>query len=229
MEKKIIFLSIFCYFICCNGQNSNSEKKLSTVQKIENIDFFDKNGKKWKKIKTIKEKDLPSYHNTNFFISNFPIFFKQQSEEKKDQGSTLKEYLANLNNDKVKDKVVIYKNLKYIDKFDQEHYKLPIEIFIGTSSGFKSWKKNNNIIFSKDESCSTEGFSTISLKDSYFTIESQICYDYNISVNTYTTFKVSKNEIVLHKYGEEYFDKANHENKIPTKIWTTKRFWKFEI
>ncbi len=170
-------------------------------------------------------------------LSIFPLFFlliyKKENDAKNYINSAnynqidslvLNEYLTDLNNDKIKDKIIVYKNLKYTDKFDQEHFKLPMEIFLGTSSGFISWKKNNNIIFSKDESCSTEGFSTISTKNSYFTIESQICYDYNISVNTYTTFKVDKNEIVLHKYGEEYFDKANHENKIPTKIWTTKDF-----
>lgn len=150
--------------------------------------------------------------------------FKDPAANNQSHALVLKEFLSDLNNDGIKDKIIVYKSLKYTDKFDQEHYKLPIEIFLGTSSGFKSWKKNNDIIFSKDESCSTEGFSRISLKDSYFTIESQICYDYNISVNIYTTFKVINNEIILHKYGEEYFDKANHENKIPTKIWTTKDF-----
>lgn len=150
--------------------------------------------------------------------------FKDSAVNNQSNALVLKEYLSDINNDGIKDKIIVYKNLKYTDKFDQEHYKLPIKIFKGTSRGFELWKKNNNIIFSKDESCSTEGFSTINLKDSYFTIESQICYDYNISVNTYTTFKVINNEIVLHKYGEEYFDKANHDRKIPTKIWTTKDF-----
>ncbi len=32
------------------------------------------------------------------------------------------------------------------------------------------------------------------------------------------------NEIYLHKYGETYFDKANHERQIPEKIWTSKDF-----
>lgn len=38
------------------------------------------------------------------------------------------------------------------------------------------------------------------------------------------TFKVIGNNIVLHKYGERYFDKADHEKQIPSKIWGIKDF-----
>ena len=36
--------------------------------------------------------------------------------------------------------------------------------------------------------------------------------------------EVVENKIVLHKYSETYFDKANHEKKIPAKTWGIKDF-----
>ena len=150
--------------------------------------------------------------------------FKDSAVNNQSNALVLKEFLSDLNNDGIKDKIIVYKNLKYTDEFDQRHFGLPIKIFKGKTSGFELWKQNNVIQFNKVESCVSEGFSTISIKQFYLTIESQICYDYNILVNSYATFKVNNNEIVLHKYGEEYFDKANHDRKIPTKIWTTKDF-----
>ena len=68
---------------------------------------------------------------------------------------------------------------------------------------------NDDIIFSESNTCVSEGFSDVVVKDNYFTLESQTCYDYNIIVNNYLTFRVVGNEIFLHKYGEDYFDKSN--------------------
>lgn len=106
---------------------------------------------------------------------------------------------------------------------------MPIKIFKGTKSGFEVWKENKNLIYSVDNSCVSEGFSDIAVKDNYFTIEAQTCYDYNVLVDGFTTFKVENNEIFLYKYGEEYFDKSNHDKKIPSKAWTQKNFNKIKF
>lgn len=194
-------------------KTKSSNQKNAFIYKCDvkqNLDFSDPNI--LNKVNSIPDEDKREKVCTKEFMN----------EENNDV--ILEAFLSDINNDGIKDKIVVYKNMKHSEAFDQRHFGLPIKIFKGTSNGFELWKKNDDVVFSKIESCSTEGFSKISLKEAYFTIESQICYDYNISVSSYTTFKVSNNEVYLHKYGEEYFDKANHDRKIPTKIWTTKDF-----
>ncbi len=127
--------------------------------------------------------------------------------------------------DGINDKIIIYKNEAGNDAFEKEHFGLSLKIFKGQKEGsYALWSENNEIIFKNQNSCVSEGFNTIVAKSNYFTIEQQDCFDYNILVNSYTTFKMVGNEIYLHKYGETYFDKANHDRKIPEKIWTTKDF-----
>jgi hypothetical protein len=143
--------------------------------------------------------------------------------------ATVQEIIHDLNGDGIKDKIEVYKNTSLNDKFDQEHFHLPIKIFKGTNSGFELWKENNNLIYSVDNTCASEGFSNIVVKNNYFTIEAQTCYDYNVLVNGFTTFKIENNEIFLYKYGEEYFDKSNHDRKIPSKVWTQKSLGKIKF
>lgn len=154
---------------------------------------------------------------------------KGNSPESKISMATVQEIIHDLNGDGIKDKIEIYKNTSLNDKFDQEHFRLPIKIFKGTNSGFELWKKNNNLIYSVENTCASEGFSNIVVKDNYFTIEAQTCYDYNVLVNGFTTFKIENNEIFLYKYGEEYFDKSNHDKKIPSKVWTQKNLGKIKF
>ncbi|WP_281631995.1 hypothetical protein [Flavobacterium luteolum] len=88
---------------------------------------------------------------------------------------------------------------------------------------FQTWYENNNIISKNDFNCAAEGFNRIVFKGNYFTIEDYICSD-NISISTYITFNVFKDKILLHKYSQTYFDKADHDKKIPSKTWTKKDF-----
>lgn len=145
-------------------------------------------------------------------------------------GNSIDKYISDLNQDGVDDHILILKDKIDSDQYNRDHFNLWIKIQRGTSNGtFIKWKDNNNLIFSASSSCISEGFQNVVTKDNYFTIEQQICYDYNIMVFSYTTFKVIDNEIYLHKYGEEYFDKSNHERNIPDKIWTSKDFGKIKF
>lgn len=151
---------------------------------------------------------------------------KGNSMESKTSAAVVKQIIQDLDGDGIKDKIEVYKNTSLKDKFDQEHFSLPVKIFKGTESGFKLWKENNSLVYSPDNTCVSEGFSTVVVKDNYFTIEAQTCYDYNVVVDGFITFKVENNEIYLYKYGEEYFDKSNHDKAIPSKVWTQKKFSK---
>ncbi|WP_439479763.1 hypothetical protein [Chryseobacterium aquaticum] len=151
---------------------------------------------------------------------------KGNAIESRNSASVVKQIIQDLDGDGIKDKIEVYKNTSLKDQFEQEHFSLPIKIFKGTQNGFELWKENKNLVYSADNNCVSEGFSNIVVKDNYFTIEAQSCYDYNVLVDGFTTFKVENNDIFLYKYGEEYFDKSNHDKEIPSKIWTQKDFSK---
>lgn len=151
---------------------------------------------------------------------------KGNAIESRNSASVVKQIIQDLDGDGIKDKIEVYKNISLKDQFEQEHFSLPIKIFKGTQSGFELWKENKNLVYSVDNNCVSEGFSNIVVKGNYFTIEAQTCYDYNVLVDGFITFKVENNDIFLYKYGEEYFDKSNHDKEIPSKIWTQKDFSK---
>lgn len=132
---------------------------------------------------------------------------------------------ANFNNDQIKYRIEVLKNNSDKDAYDQKHFNLPVKIYKGNAL----WKSNDHLIFDKRNSCISEGFNTVAVKNNYFTIEHQDCSDYTVLVSTYITFKVIGNEIYLHKYGESYFDKSNHEKSRPMKVWTDKNFGKIKF
>lgn len=151
---------------------------------------------------------------------------KGNAIERRNSASVVKQIIQDLDGDGIKDKIEVYKNTSLKDQFEQEHFSLPIKIFKGTQNGFELWKENKYLVYSVDNNCVSEGFSNIVVKGNYFTIEAQSCYDYNVLVDGFTTFKVENNNIFLYKYGEEYFDKSNHDKEIPSKVWTQKDFSK---
>ena len=154
---------------------------------------------------------------------------KENTSHKSTQDTLIsKETVLKINSDnnyKTKYSIEVLKNSSDKNAYDQLHFNLPVRIYKGDTL----WKSNDHLIFDKRNSCISEGFSTVVVKNNYFTIEHQDCSDYNILVNAYITFKVSGNEIYLYKYGESYFDKSNHERNIPTKTWTEKNFGKIKF
>ncbi len=172
--------------------------------------------------------------NTQQDIFFFELLEKVKSQvdikQTKEKLSIIKQTIQDINKDGIEDKIEIYKNENISDNFNKEHFKLPVRIYKGTNSGeFELWAENNKIVYNLNNNCVSEGFNNIKVKKEYFTIEAQTCYDYNILVNGYITFKVIDDEIYLYKYGEEYFDKAEHEKKIPSKTWSTKDFGKIKF
>lgn len=174
MINSKIFYSIFLFsiFFSCKQNKQADQKAMINME-----------SKKLKRQQKIDLKDLVK------------SIAKGNSPESKISVATVQEIIHDLNGDGIKDKIEVYKNTSLNDKFDQEHFHLPIKIFKGTNSGFKLWKENNNLIYSVDNTCASEGFSNIVVKNNYFTIEAQTCYDYNVLVNGFTTFKIENNEI----------------------------------
>lgn len=104
-----------------------------------------------------------------------------------------------------------------------QHFDLKIEISEQSGNSYTNRQTNSNIVRKLDSNCSSDGFTDVVSKDSYFTIEQVFCKDSQY-VNSYTTFKISGNDILLHKYSESYTDRNNPDKVIKDKIWTAKEF-----
>jgi hypothetical protein len=192
---------------------------------IANIYLLDQTNNKWNLIKQLKVDMLPPYHDNNYFLKLFPEIFSFEKDLKLNENkNTAYFYDYDLDQDGIKDKIILYTNDEEKGEFERIHFGLPMEIKKGLPNNtYKTWYKNNSIIPKNKFNCATEGFSTIVFKDNYFTIENQICSDY-IEISSYITFKVVRGNIFLHKYSETYFDKAEHEKQIPSKVWNNKDF-----
>ncbi|MBE0393783.1 hypothetical protein [Flavobacterium sp. PL002] len=192
---------------------------------IANIYLLDQTNNEWSLIKRIKVDTLPPYHDNNYFLKLFPELFSFDKVLKFNENKNIVcFYDYDLDQDGIKDKIILYTNNEEKGEFEKKHFGLSMEIKRGFPNNiYQNWSANDLIIPKNNFNCATEGFNTIVFKDNYFTIENQICSDY-IEISTYTTFKVIGNKIVLHKYGETYFDKAEHERVIPSKTWGIKDF-----
>ncbi|SEO85076.1 hypothetical protein SAMN05444671_1233 [Flavobacterium sp. CF108] len=192
---------------------------------IANIYLLDQTNNSWNLIKQLKENVLPPYHDNNYFLKLFPKLFSFDKVLKLNENRNVAySYDFDLDQDGIKDKIMLYANDEEKGDFERIHFGLPMEIKKGLPNNtFQKWYENNNIIPKNNFNCVAEGFNRIVFKGNYFTIEDYICSDY-ISISTYTTFKVFKDKILLHKYSQTYFDKADHDKKIPSKTWTQKDF-----
>ena len=233
LENKHNEYNIFSFQITKEYLDSNNGCTIESIYPKKgskaNVYWYNQKNEVWELLKRIDVDFLPPYADDNFFIANFPRFFSNQSK-KSNEDKNISEIIAekeivfqittDFDKDNISEKIELLKNTKTKDPFDQQHFYLPVEIYKGSVL----WKSNNNLIADQQNNCVSEGFQNIVIKNNYFTIEAQSCYDYNILVNTFTTFKVIGNEIYLFKYGENYFDKSNHNNEIASKVWTSKDF-----
>ncbi len=152
------------------------------------------------------------------------------SQEKRNQDEIFDEFKYDINQDGIMDKIIVYNNDNVNTKFEKNHFQLPFKIFIGEQNNTtKLWYENNFLINENKENCIAEGYSNIVFDKNLFTIESQSCYDSNILISIFMTFKYENNKIYLQKYSEEYFDKSDHSRKIPSKVLAEKDFGVLEF
>jgi hypothetical protein len=229
INGKLLKYNIFSYAIkkeLLNTKNGcTKESVFLKDDSIVDIYIYNQQIKKWELIKSEKSNILPPYHDNDYFLKLFPEIFSFDKVLKLNENRNVAySYDFDLDQDGIKDKIILYTNDEEKGEFERINFGLPMEIKKGLPNNtFQTWCENNNIIPKNIFNCIAEGFNKIVFKGNYFTIEYYICSDY-ISISTYTTFKISKDKIQLHKYGQTYFDKANHDKKIPPKTWTTKDF-----
>ncbi|WP_310557024.1 hypothetical protein [Flavobacterium sp.] len=229
ITKKLNNYNIFSYLIekkYLNTKNGcTNESVFLNKNNVSEIYFYNQLIKKWELVKTEKSDILPPYAANDFFTSHFPELFLGNTKEKEIINKDIAQFFDyDLDRDGVNDKIILYTNDQESGEFENKHFGLPMEIKKGLSNNtYQTWYRNNLIIPKNNFNCATEGFSTIVFKDNYFTIENQICSDY-IEISSYITFKVIGGNILLHKYGETYFDKADHEKQLPPKTWSSKDF-----
>lgn len=106
-----------------------------------------------------------------------------------------------------------------------QHNSNPIIILSKNKDNFFKVSQNDKLIFSYNDNCPADGFQGIDVKNNYFTVKQTFCSDW-MYVYSYTTFKIDKKSgvIFLYKYGDEYTDRRNPQNKIHPLVWTTSDF-----
>lgn len=116
------------------------------------------------------------------------------------------------------------------NKDNAQHNSNPIVILEKTNNKYFEKNSNYDLVFKYDDNCPADGYGGIVSKNNYFTIQQIFCMDF-LFVNSYTTFKINENTntIYLHKYGEEYTNRNNPDEKIPARIWTTKDFGRIKF
>ena len=169
---------------------------------------------------SLREKDLKYSIQINSFKSNGTLNRTIENGKNKQTNIVLEKNIK-LNN--IEYKIAVLQNLNKNNDFEQNHFKLPVQILKKDGENYKIYNENESLIFDNNN-CVSEGFSDVKVKNNYFTIEGQSCFDNSIIFNYYITFKHINNQFVLYKYSEEYFDKSDHDKVIPTKHFTTKDF-----
>jgi len=164
--------------------------------------------------------------NYKFGIKNgkkYSRFWKETATENPSQQKGM--YVLDSTQISMKDKTlkisVLEKSTKNVE--NAQHFDLKIEVSEKSGKNYKVIKTNQNIVRTLDSNCSADGFMDVVSKDNYFTIEQIFCKDSQY-VSSYTTFKVSGNDILLHKYSESYTDRNNPDKALKDKIWTAKDF-----
>lgn len=226
-----------------NATFENNKKGIAVGTFYPNEEFFEikalyeisKSGKKTKlDLKTVVlDCPVPADYvsdedsgNYKFGIKNgkkYARFWKEGATETAFQQKDL--YVLDSAIAVVKDKTfkisVLEKSAKNIE--NAQHFDLKIEVSEQSGNSYTNRQTNSNIVRKLDSNCSSDGFTDVVSKDSYFTIEQVFCKDSQY-VNSYTTFKISGNDILLHKYSESYTDRNNPDKVIKDKIWTAKEF-----
>lgn len=116
------------------------------------------------------------------------------------------------------------------NKDNAQHNSNQIVILEKTNNKYFEKSSNYDLVFKYDDNCPADGYGGIVSKNNYFTIQQIFCMDF-LFVNSYTTFKLDENTntIYLHKYGEEYTNRSNPDEKIPARIWTPKDFGRIKF
>lgn len=228
VSKDLSSYNIFAVYIpkeYLDISNGESEESMFFKNNTEVYFYlYNLSEKKWKLLKKVKT-NSPLIGKYDFFYKLFPELFSFDEVSKLNENRNVAySYDFDLDQDGIKDKIILYTNDEEKGEFERIHFGLPMEIKKGLpDKTYQTWYNNNLIIRKNNFNCAAEGFSTIVSKDNYFTIESQICSDY-IEISSYLTFKVIGKNILLYKYSETYFDKADHDRIIPQRTWGVKDF-----
>ncbi|WP_031457437.1 hypothetical protein [Flavobacterium chungangense] len=228
VNKDLTSYNIFAVYIpkkYLDISNGESEDAIFFKNNTEVYFYlYDLSEKKWKFLSKVKT-NSPFIGKRDFFYKQFPELFSFDKVLKLNENRKIAySYDYDLDQDGIKDKIILYTNDEEKGEFERIHFGLPMEIKKGLpDKTYQTWCNNNSIIRKNNFNCAAEGFSTIVSKNNYFTIESQICSDY-IEISSYLTFKVIGKNILLYKYSQTYFDKADHDRIIPQRTWGVKDF-----
>lgn len=219
----------------------NNRKGIAVGNFNQNSDFFEikelyeisKDGKK-KKLDletTVLDCPAPTDYNSDEDSGNYQFgtkngqkysrFWKENSSKNQSQeGSYILDEATISLKDKTLKVLVFEKNNNKTE--NAQHFDLKIEISEQSKTDFKT-KSNSNIVQSLDGNCTADGFTNVVSKDNFFTIEQTFCKG-ALYVSAYTTFKITGNDVLLHKYSETYTDRNDPDKIMKDRIWSSKEF-----
>ena len=134
--------------------------------------------------------------------------------------------IFNLNGDAWPDKL---RALEPQSSRTKEGYYHPVVIYQllrGTGkNSFDLWGENKVLLKGLGNNCPADGYQKIVAKPPYFTIEQVVCTDFKFA-RQFVTFKYNQvtNQVLLHKWGEEYTDRSNPDNPLADFIHTPADF-----
>lgn len=223
--------TIYAYLIPATYLNysPNGDPKYYQNEKYkEELYTFDSLSNQWILVDTIQINDASENAKEQYWRENFINSKTNKLKATKQFEYVNGYYVHDSTQINVKTKnykvVVLEKNTERNNEANA-HFNLPLLILEKKGNDYVEIKRNLNLVFEYDDNCPANGYESIISKGNYFTIQQSSCVDF-LFVNCYTTFKIDElsNEILLHKYGEEYLDRSNPDKQIPSKTWSTKDF-----
>jgi hypothetical protein len=195
------------------------------------LTFIDASKKKILNFENSKSNDLLPEQELKKYVDKVLLFEKGNSsneyninefEDKLKKEGFKKKFDkdCDLNNDKIKDKIVVFSTeLSY--NFKPSDFEESIVCVYISGKIFQ----NKNIILKQYVGNEAVGFSDVKIKDNFFTVEQVNGGGYSM-VKEYTTFKFSNetNEIALHKYSRIETIRSEEDENEKIYNYTTKNF-----
>ena len=157
-----------------------------------------------------------------YTVKNIITTVEAFNSEKEGKFSIIKESKCDINQDRIEDKIIVYKNNKEFDSDDDTTKQSPIVVFLGVGNNkFKKFENPN--IFSND---SNDFFENLVIKDNFFTVELNNEVPDQYLIDKHITFKYDKptESIVLFKYVQNLSGDKNE-----TLMYTSENFGKIDF
>lgn len=173
----------------------DKQSKWTMIDSIKVLnDSQNKNEQSWRK-KIVSQQSENKQNSENPKQNDVSEVIKDKESK---NFSLEKKQVCDLNNDNLKDFILVFKNNKEFDSDDMTTKSAPIIVLLNKSDGSYTQFENDEIYPNNFN----DYFKSLVIKDSFFTVELSNEDPNNYNVDKYITFNCNKDDILLHKYSE---------------------------